>query len=76
MISSLYSVFNPILAVRYNSYDKTVICYTEGQYEAPEGCGTSIHPSILQTLSAYTVLITSLSLTAIGFTYVSRPKKK
>lgn len=76
VISSLFYVSNPIMEVRYNTYDKTVDCYNEGHYTMPEGCASSIFPTVTQTWAVYIILLSSLGLGVIGIRNLVRSLKR
>ncbi|MDQ5972453.1 MAG: hypothetical protein QG553_612 [Patescibacteria group bacterium] len=77
LFCALFQQLSPVTEVRYNTYNKSVDCYNEGNYMLPEGCVASIKPTVAQTLTGYGVYLSSLGIIGIGiFTLVQSTSRK
>ena len=65
-LGGLYLSFNPVKAVRYNIYDKSVNCAQGGEFSMPEACAEFVDYSLAQTISSWVILSSSFGLTFVG----------
>lgn len=72
LTATLYDLSDPVIDVRYHSYDSTKNCKNILKYE---GCISSIHPTVPQTWSTYARLLSSLGLIVVGPVYLLQSKK-
>lgn len=76
VVSSLYSQLNPVREVRFNAYNKSIVCYSEDFDTLPEGCAASLRYTFAQKSTIYLILSSSLGLICIGFTTIFKTSRR